>query len=450
MTPYLSADWFRLWKGALREAERLDMNLWIYDENSYPSGFAGGFVPNAMPEARGRGLVLREEKRPAAPGADILAVYRLAESGYENVTTQARADGAVPEGTYLAAAVVRAGDSPWHGGKCYVDLLYPGVTEKFLDVTLGAYLREIGASFGGRVPGSFTDEPELRPANGLAWTDDLPQAFERRWGYKLTDHLPALVRRLGEWKRVRHDYHHVLLDLFIERWGKPYYEYCERPDLYAIACNGAPVKPAPGAWWLDRAFGRIDLAEHARVGQNEVTIAGAPFRIYHELEPAYVLGDFALDATAAGFAIGPDRPLALGPWNEQGHPFFAQGVSYAEAFNLTPAPGERYAVALRRWYGSVAEVRVNGAAAGCIAYPPWECDVTEHVRLGENAIEVTVIGTLKNTLGPHHGNPGLGSAWPGMFHKGPERGPPPGEQYHTVGYGLFEPFVLRRTAAGMP
>ena len=93
---------------------------------------------------------------------------------------------------------------------------------------------------------------------------------------------------------------------------------------------------------------------------------------------------------------------------------------------------------------------MNGAAAGCIAYPPWECDVTEHVRPGENAIEVTVIGTLKNTLGPHHGNPGLGSAWPGMFHKGPERGPPPGEQYHTVGYGLFEPFVLRRTAAGMP
>ena len=31
MTPYLSGDWFRLWKVALGEAERLDMNLWIYD-----------------------------------------------------------------------------------------------------------------------------------------------------------------------------------------------------------------------------------------------------------------------------------------------------------------------------------------------------------------------------------------------------------------------------------
>ncbi|MCJ7692846.1 MAG: hypothetical protein MUO22_05470, partial [Sedimentisphaerales bacterium] len=34
MTPYLSDDWFRLWKVALKEAEKLDMNLWIYDENS--------------------------------------------------------------------------------------------------------------------------------------------------------------------------------------------------------------------------------------------------------------------------------------------------------------------------------------------------------------------------------------------------------------------------------
>ncbi len=54
MTPYLGKDWFRMWNVALEEAERLDMNIWIYDENSYPSGFAGGLVPEAMPESRGK------------------------------------------------------------------------------------------------------------------------------------------------------------------------------------------------------------------------------------------------------------------------------------------------------------------------------------------------------------------------------------------------------------
>ncbi|MGP0062421.1 MAG: DUF1553 domain-containing protein, partial [Isosphaeraceae bacterium] len=69
MTPYLSADWFRLWKAALAEAEKLDMNLWIYDENSYPSGFAGGLVPEAMPESRGRGLVLKEVRTVTEAGS---------------------------------------------------------------------------------------------------------------------------------------------------------------------------------------------------------------------------------------------------------------------------------------------------------------------------------------------------------------------------------------------
>jgi hypothetical protein len=62
MTPYLSEEWFRAWKTALWEAARLDMNLWIYDENSYPSGFAGGFVPDAIPVLLevGMGLHSRE------------------------------------------------------------------------------------------------------------------------------------------------------------------------------------------------------------------------------------------------------------------------------------------------------------------------------------------------------------------------------------------------------
>ena len=61
----------------------------------------------------------------------------------------------------------------------------------------------------------------------------------------------------------------------------------------------------------------------------------------------------------------------------------------------------------------------------------------------QNTVEVTVVGTLKNTLGPHHGNPPLGIASPGSFHKVNDPGPPPGSEYSTVGYGLFAPFELR-------
>ncbi|MGC8990887.1 MAG: glycosyl hydrolase, partial [Verrucomicrobiia bacterium] len=121
-------------------------------------------------------------------------------------------------------------------------------------------------------------------------------------------------------------------------------------------------------------------------------------------------------------------------------------VSYSQGFVLEK-PAGKYVVSLRDWHGSVAEVRVNGKLAGHIFCAPWECEVTRFLKPGRNEVQVNVIGTLKNTLGPHHGNPPLGSAWPGMFRVGPEQGPPPGLQYHTVDYGLFEPFVLKQTSA---
>jgi len=279
MTSYLSADWFRLWKIALDEAQQLDMNVWIYDENSYPSGFAGGLLPEAMPESRGRGLAFREEKQPAKPGDDVLAIFRLTDKGYENVTRQARTGQTLSEARYLVAYVQRAKDSPWFAGRCYVDLLYPGVTEKFLEITMEAYRREIGDQFGKHCPGVFTDEPQIRPAGGVPWTDHLPDEFQKRWGYSLIDHLPGLTQPLGDWKRVRHNYFQVLSEQFIEHWAKPNYEYCQRHGLEFTGhywehewpnCIGVPDNMAMYAWQqrpgIDVLFNRYDEGTHAQFG----------------------------------------------------------------------------------------------------------------------------------------------------------------------------------------
>lgn len=237
MTPYLSDDWFRLWKAALEEAKRLDVNIWMYDENSYPSGFAGGYVPEAMPESRGRGLQFREEPAPEKVGPDVLGVFRVNGDTVADVTAEARSGRLVQqqkEGDkqkYLFAAVTRAENSPWYAGHCYVDLLYPGVTEKFLEITLEPYRRRFGDEFAKHIPGVFMDEPSILPAGGLPWTDDLPEVFRKRWGYSLTEQLPSLAREVGDWRRVRHNYFQVLLDLYIERWAKPYFDYCQRNGL---------------------------------------------------------------------------------------------------------------------------------------------------------------------------------------------------------------------------
>ena len=91
MTPYLSEDWFHLWRTALDEAEKLDMNVWIYDENSYPTGFAGGLVPEAMPDSRGKGLsVFRRDAVTDAngnwtAGPDIVYVVQVQADGSKRI-----------------------------------------------------------------------------------------------------------------------------------------------------------------------------------------------------------------------------------------------------------------------------------------------------------------------------------------------------------------------------
>ena len=86
------------------------MNIWIYDENSYPSGFAGGFVPEAMPESRGRGLHFAEAKQPGKPGDDVVAVYRLTDDGSRTSRPAARAGQTLPEGRYLVGVGAPAPD----------------------------------------------------------------------------------------------------------------------------------------------------------------------------------------------------------------------------------------------------------------------------------------------------------------------------------------------------
>ena len=959
MTPYLGEEWFQMWKVTLDEAEKLDMNVWIYDENSYPSGFAGGLVPEVMPEARGKGVHMSEVTKPDNLDDNVLFVYQMTENGFKNITKQVREGTSFPEGRYLLATLKLASSGGWFGGKYYVDVLHPGVTEKFIDITMEAYRDHFGKEFGKRIPGWFTDEPHLRPAGGLHWSVNLQQDFKKKWGYDIAEHLPSLVEPLGDYKKIRYHYQQFLLEEFISKWAEPCYDYCEkhnidftghywehgwpgashgpdnmamsawqqrpgidilmneyredvhaqfgnarsvkeiasvanqlgrtrtlcetygaggwdlrledmkrigdwiyvlgvntlnehltyvtirgarkrdhpqsfsyhtpwwegyhkmtgyftrlsaalsagqqvnhilllepsttawmyqpdpsgsktlnsignsfqdminelerqqveydlgcedvinrhgsvkmedsganqradfivgkrayqlvvlppsmenitsttmtlledyvnaggkvlccgeaparvdgelsdrgikterltgwlnvsveqavqdmshisrdglaiqrnpndqgilfhhrrtlddgdilflvntsidnasngavysstaqyvekwdletgqissfpftasgkgfkvdynippcgslllfftskpgeqanvkpaqittiqpkadpsvrlvepnvltldyvdvsaggekikntyfykaqqfifqkngmdnnpwdssvqfrdelisktfpaesgfeasyrftiedkipdqlwmvieRADLYSLTCNDQTVSPIPGEWWLDKAFGKIDISKTARKGENIFTIKASPMTIYHELESAYVLGHFSLKAVDKGFTIVETKPITLTQaedqgWDKQGYPFYAAGVTYTETFDVAKTEGQ-FKVRLTNWYGSVAKVTVNDQLAGYIAYQPWDCDVTEWIKPGSNKVEVTVIGTLKNTLGPHHFGPVSGRAWPSMFKEGPETGPPAGKDYHTLSYGMFEPFMLEQ------
>jgi hypothetical protein len=188
-------------------------------------------------------------------------------------------------------------------------------------------------------------------------------------------------------------------------------------------------------------MGKMDISKFVKPGENVLLAKATPFTIKHEVQPAYVLGDFSLKTADKSFVVIPETPLAMGPWNTQGAPFFGESVAYSTSFNVADTK-KSVVVRLPEWLGSLAVVRVNGKNAGFIYHQPWQCDITKAVVAGDNTIEVEVIGTPKNPIGPHLEKPAVGIADPGAFRKGPDTGPPAGSEYHTLGYGLFKPFEV--------
>ena len=231
---------------------------------------------------------------------------------------------------------------------------------------------------------------------------------------------------------------HFELDRGVNRQGLR--AVVERPELWQVVINGKPVSPLPGAWYVDRAFAMYDISGHVVEGTNTIRLTARPFSVHHEVEPVYIVGDFGVRPQPRGFKLVSVQPLKLGSWKEQDLPFYADWVSYAKTYRIEQ-PAGRYKVRLGRWHGILAEVLVNGQPAGFIAWQPYEADITDALRPGENRIEVRVCGSPKNLFGPHHGKirPGLADPW--SFRSAPDE-MPPGTAYHQLDYGLMEDWRL--------
>lgn len=233
ITEYLSDEWYDLFGYALEKGGELGMNVWIYDENSYPSGFAGGHVPAEMPESynQGSGLLLEKYDRLPDRLDEFVVCLRETDGGFVDITATAEAERG-KDGNYYLFKKAYEHRGAWFGGWSYVDLLHAGVTEKFIDVTMPGYKRVAGDKWGKSMPGWFTDEPNIRPPGGsVRWTPDLFEVFRRTWNYGLETALPSLFEEVGDWRTVRHNYQQTLLAMFIDRWAKPGFEYCEQNGL---------------------------------------------------------------------------------------------------------------------------------------------------------------------------------------------------------------------------
>ncbi len=239
-TPYLGPEWMEAVKACVDEAKKVGMDAWLYDEDRYPSGAAGGLLTEDHPEYWAKTIRLR--RLPAdtyMPDAHTLRAWSAKTDGHALSGLKPLANDApsVPKGKEaLLFSVASAKPRGWYNDGAYPDLMDPAATEKFLDITLKPYERDVGAEFGRAVPGIFTDEPKYFEGPGrrsLPWTPQLPEVFRSRYGYDLTERLPELFFEVdgADSHRLRRDYYDCITHMFVDAFTRRYAERCAELGL---------------------------------------------------------------------------------------------------------------------------------------------------------------------------------------------------------------------------
>ncbi|MCK5326955.1 MAG: glycoside hydrolase, partial [Candidatus Latescibacteria bacterium] len=233
ITPYLSDEWMDRIRTCVEEAKRTGMDAWLYDEDKWPSGFAGGIIPKMGPAYRQHALVMSAEK-PTGEHDLILATYAQEGSDWRRITS-AEAASADTRVVYLYRWIEPMGNA-WFNDTTYVDLMNPKVTDAFLESTYEAYKDVVGDEFGKAIPGIFTDEPcySMRGHTqypSVAWTDALPDRFKQTRGYDLLEHLISLFHNVGDYPKIRADFYRTATELFVENYSKRMYAWCDENRL---------------------------------------------------------------------------------------------------------------------------------------------------------------------------------------------------------------------------
>ncbi len=170
----------------------------------------------------------------------------------------------------------------------------------------------------------------------------------------------------------------------------------------SLDLNDAPMTLEPTGWFMDPAMKRIPLPA-VRPGLNMLRIT-SKYAEASELQSPWIVGSFrAHSEDNVTFTLIEDSgAVELGAWPRVGLPFYAGGVVYRAETDLGELPSEHRVLLDMSGLRGSAEVRVNGHVVDHILWPPYECDLTSSIQPGRNEIEIEVVNTVRNLLGPHY------------------------------------------------
>ncbi len=242
----------------VRAAKSRGMNVWLYDENWYPSGMAGGYILEDHPDWESEGLFFKDSIFSGAqkislklwPGK-LISIKAVPVTGTNQIEkaidlSQFVSDGKLnweaPTGNWriasLSSGVLRTGFQAGskRGGKerFYPSLLMPEVTKEFIELTHKKYAEKAGEKLGNLIYATFTDEPSSMGHSfqnlgyGVyPWKKNLSDELFTRFGWKPEDKWLTIMYDEGnEGKRLRYQYFSLISEFMSNYFFKPVKEYC--------------------------------------------------------------------------------------------------------------------------------------------------------------------------------------------------------------------------------
>lgn len=253
-TKYLGEDFFNAVKCCVKKAEENEMLGWLYDEDRWPSGAAGGFVTKVK-KHRVKSLAMLSRKLDGAVHdyhdaiengkLVFLAAFSL-DINEDGILTSYRRVGEDEEcenKRYFYCVTARGGELRYNF-QSYVDTLSKEAMDSFKEITYEAYKRELGDKFGKSIPAIFTDEPQTKPCNRLksghqtasvdvAWTWDFPETFQKEYGFDIIERLPEIFYKTEDETdlSVRYYYYRHVSERFNHAFIDNMGEWCEKNGI---------------------------------------------------------------------------------------------------------------------------------------------------------------------------------------------------------------------------
>ncbi|MBE0655879.1 MAG: hypothetical protein IH594_18910, partial [Bacteroidales bacterium] len=246
---YLDDDFFRVYRSYLDEAEKLGIQVILYDDYLYPTGQVAGQFFQQFPEHMASRL---DKVEKDLNGAGTMQLY-------------------VPEGTWLGAALwnldtnetkdvsdrfvngivsCEVENGNWKLMAFYLNnqsvlkLRNPGImnyiekeaVKNFLSISYDKFFKECEEYFGNVIQMSFYDEPSLHWMDGRMWSSTLNDSYQEKYGESPVKYYPALWYDIGEQTAaIRNAIHGIRAEMYTVNFVKQMADWC---DAHGISLSG--------------------------------------------------------------------------------------------------------------------------------------------------------------------------------------------------------------------